>query len=60
MQRCAPGPAPAPALWGQGQDFLSGDGAGAEQDVLVRLQLVSMSSLSAGSSGPRGLVCPVS
>ena len=31
-----------------------------EQDVSVGLQLFSMSSLGAGSSGRCGLVCPVS
>ena len=51
--------APAPALRGEGFEFLSGNGEVVEQDVSVRLQLVLMLSLGAGSGGCCGLVCPV-
>ena len=37
MQRCAPAPAAAPALRGQGCEFILGSGVAVEQDVSVGL-----------------------
>ena len=56
----APAPAPAPALRGWGCEFLWGNGVVVEQDVSVRLQLVSVVFLGAGSGGGCDLVSPVS